>query len=79
MNCVICRRPEIAAGFTSIAFERDEVTLVINSVPTQICRNCGEAYLEEDINIHLLGLVEEIVEEGITHGEYDYTELVDKK
>jgi len=79
MNCVICRQPEIAEGFTSIAFERDEVTLVINSVPAQICRNCGEAYLDENISIQLLGLVEEIVEEGIARGEYLYAELIDKK
>lgn len=79
MNCVICRQPEIVEGFTSIAFERDELKFVVNSVPTQICRNCGEPYLDEDITLNLLGLVEDTMEEGIYQGVYEYAEFVNKK
>ena len=64
MQCLICRQAEIIEGLTSVTFERDEFRLVVNNVPAQICPNCAEAYVEEDVAIRLLGEAEDVFAQG---------------
>lgn len=54
MNCLLCRQAEIANGFTSVTLERGEIQLVVNNVPARICSNCGEAYVDANVAVHLL-------------------------
>jgi YgiT-type zinc finger domain-containing protein len=56
---------ETASGLASIPFERGEFRLAINNVPAQICPNCGEAYVDEDVTIQLLQDAEKIFDEGV--------------
>jgi len=72
MNCLICRQAEIVDGFTSITFERDEFKLVINHAPAQICLNCGEAIVDEDVTIRLLSQAEDVISEGIFESICEY-------
>jgi len=72
MNCLICRQAEIVDGFTSITLERDEFKLVINNVPAQVCPNCGEAIVDEDVTFRLLSLAEDVTNEGIFEDVCDY-------
>ena len=72
MNCLICRQAEFVDGFTSIAFERDELKLVINHVPAQICPNCGEAIVDEEVAARLLSIAENVISEGIIEDARDY-------
>ena len=65
MICLICRQAEIVDGFTSISFEREEFRLLINHVPADICPNCGEAIVDEDVAIRLLSMAENVVSEGL--------------
>ncbi len=73
MNCLICRQAELSDGFASITFERDEFKLVINSVPAQICPNCGEAIVDEETAIRLLNKAEAALQEGILEDIRDYS------
>ena len=54
MTCLICRQAELVDGFTSVAFKRGEMRLVVNNVPARLCPSCGEAYVEEDVAVQLL-------------------------
>ena len=72
MNCLICRQAEIVDGFTSITFERDEFKLVINHVPAQICPNCGDAVVDEDMAIRLLSLAEDASKQGMRDDVREY-------
>jgi len=65
MKCVICQRGETSAGKTTVTLERDYMTLVVKGVPAQICENCGEAYVDEEITSRLLQTVEEAVKAGV--------------
>lgn len=47
MKCAICRVGETATGTTTVTLEKNEMTFVIKKVPAEICRNCGEYYLDE--------------------------------
>jgi len=65
MQCLICRQAEIVDGLKSVTFEREEFRLLINNVPAQICPNCAEAYVEEDVAMRLLNEVEDVFAQGM--------------
>jgi len=65
MKCVICRTGETTDGTTTLTLERDKALLVIRGVPAQVCRNCGEAYVDETVTDKLLRVAEEAVRSGI--------------
>ena len=72
MNCLICRQAEIVDGFTSITFERDEFKLVIKHVPAQICPNCGDALVDENVTIRLMNEAEDASEQGMWDDVREY-------
>ncbi len=72
MNCIICRQAELIDGFTSIPFERDEFRLLMRNVPAQVCPNCGEALVDEDVAAELLKKTENIFEQGLQDEVRDY-------
>jgi YgiT-type zinc finger domain-containing protein len=65
MRCVICKHGETRPGKTTVTLERSGVTLVVKSVPAQICDKCGEAYVDEDITRQLLGTADEALRAGV--------------
>ena len=72
MNCIICRQAELIDGFTAIPFERDEFRLLIKNVPAQVCPNCGEAIVEEDVAVQLIGKAQDAHAEGLIEDIRDY-------
>lgn len=72
MNCIICRQAELIDGSTSIPFERDEFRLLMRNVPAQVCPNCDEAIVDEDVAIRLLEKAESIFEQGVMEGTHEY-------
>jgi YgiT-type zinc finger domain-containing protein len=64
MRCVICKQDETRAGVTTVTLERDSVTLVVQGVPAHVCRNCGEAYVDEEIGRKLIKSAEEAARAG---------------
>lgn len=51
-------------GTTTVVLQRGETTVVIKNVPADICGNCGEYYLAEDITRRVLALAEAAVAQG---------------
>lgn len=54
MKCTICKDGYTENGLTTITLERDHTTIVFKQVPVDICDNCGEIYLNSEINHSLL-------------------------
>ncbi len=65
MKCVICRNGETQEGKTVAAFDRGSLTVVFRDVPSQVCQNCGEAYLLEATTSQLLKLAESAAKSGV--------------
>ena len=65
MNCVICKQGKTERGTATVTLEREGITLVIKSVPADVCRNCGEEYVDEETAAHLLKIAEEAAEIGV--------------
>jgi YgiT-type zinc finger domain-containing protein len=64
MKCVICKTGEMYAGRATVILNREGATLVVKNVPADICDNCGEYYLSEEMTGRILALAEEAMHKG---------------
>jgi YgiT-type zinc finger domain-containing protein len=64
MKCVICKQGETDPGLTTVTLQRGESTIIFKQVPAEVCSNCGEYYLSQDITEQLLSRAEEAVKNG---------------
>ena len=65
MKCVICKQGETRPGKATVTLERSGTTLVIKGVPANVCANCGEEYVDEEITARLLDTAEEAAKKGV--------------
>jgi YgiT-type zinc finger domain-containing protein len=65
MKCVICKQGETRSGTSTVTLERNGTTLVVKGVPAQVCRNCGEEYVDESTTASLLKTAEEVACVGV--------------
>ena len=49
MKCVICKTGETRPGKTTVTLQRGATTVLIKDTPAEICQNCGEYYLSEEV------------------------------
>jgi YgiT-type zinc finger domain-containing protein len=61
MKCTICKQGETLPGRTTVVLERGKTTVVIKDVPAEICENCGEYYLTEEMTAKVMEMAEEAV------------------
>jgi YgiT-type zinc finger domain-containing protein len=64
MKCVICKHGETKPGFTTVTLTRDESVFVFKGVPADICQDCGEYYLSDE----MMGIVLDRAEQAIALG-----------
>ena len=64
MNCVICKTGQLAEGRATVTLQRGETTIVIKDVPAQVCDNCGEYYLSDELSRKVLAMAEAAVRTG---------------
>lgn len=65
MKCVICKQGETKPGHTTVTLERGQTVLVFRNVKAQVCTNCGEAYVSEEVAAQLLAEAEEAVRDQV--------------
>lgn len=54
MNCIICKNGETSPGLVTVTLERGESIIIIIKVPAEVCNNCGEYYLSNQITEEIL-------------------------
>ncbi|MHB9111052.1 MAG: type II toxin-antitoxin system MqsA family antitoxin [Thermoleophilia bacterium] len=64
MKCVICKQGEAHPGKVTVTLQRGESTIILKDVPAEVCENCGEYYLSEEITEQVLSRAEEAVKSG---------------
>ncbi len=64
MKCLICKHGETHPGLAVVTLQRDERTLVIKGVPAEICENCGEYYLSDEVAERLYAQAEQSLQRG---------------
>lgn len=65
MKCAICKQGDTEPGKTTVTLERGSMTLVFKGVPAQVCANCGEAYVDDEIGAQILKDAEEAARAGV--------------
>lgn len=56
MKCIVCNNGETRPGTTTVTFHRAGQTVVVNEVPAEVCENCGEAYVSEEVTATVLDI-----------------------
>ena len=49
MKCIFCKTGETRPGTTTVTFDQDDELVVIRHVPAEVCDNCGEGYVDENV------------------------------
>jgi YgiT-type zinc finger domain-containing protein len=65
MKCVICKNGETAQGTTSVILNRGATAVILKQVPADVCDNCGEYYLSEEVTRQVLKKAEEAAIKGV--------------
>ncbi len=65
MTCTICKHGKTTAGLTTLIFQRGKSTIIIKGVPADICDNCSESFISEDISKEILDIADREVKKGI--------------
>lgn len=65
MKCVVCKTGETQSGGATVTMVRAGTTVVFRDVPAQVCENCGEEYVSENITGELLKKAEAAVKVGV--------------
>ncbi len=61
MTCVICKTGETRPGKVTVTLQRGETIVLIKEVPAEVCRNCGEYYLDEAVTRKVYAQAEDAV------------------
>ena len=64
MKCAICKHGDTQPGTTTVTLERSGCTILIKDVPADVCDNCGEYYVDDDIARNLFARAESAVQAG---------------
>jgi len=61
MKCVICKNGDTRRGSATVTLARGGATVVIRDVPAEVCENCGEYYLSEQVTGEVMALAQQAV------------------
>lgn len=64
MRCLICKHGGTSSGHATVVLQRGKTIVIFKDAPAEICENCGEYYLSENVTEELLGRAERAIENG---------------
>ncbi|MBI4384982.1 MAG: type II toxin-antitoxin system MqsA family antitoxin [Nitrospinae bacterium] len=65
MMCLFCHHGETHEGEVTVTLERKTSAVIVRGVPADVCENCGEYYLSEEVSRKILDLAETAVQRGV--------------
>jgi YgiT-type zinc finger domain-containing protein len=74
MKCLICKNEKMRNGKTILPIERGNAILLLTDIPAQVCANCGEPYIKEEIERE----VQKLANKRLT-GEVSYEKEVGER
>lgn len=64
MSCTICRNGETKPRHATVSLQRGDSTVILKQVPAEVCDNCGEYYLSDQITAQVLEKAQAAVKSG---------------
>ena len=65
MNCVVCKHGETRPGQVTVTLQRGDTTVILKQVPAEVCENCGEHYLSDEVTAQVMKKAEAAVKSGV--------------
>jgi YgiT-type zinc finger domain-containing protein len=72
VKCVICKNGVTKPGRATVTLTRGDLTLVVKGVPAEVCANCGEEYVDEEVTRRILQVAEDAAKAGVQVDVRDY-------
>jgi YgiT-type zinc finger domain-containing protein len=64
MRCVLCKQGETQPGHVPVVLQRGETVVILKEVPAEVCKNCGEYYLNDAVTGEVLERAEKAIQNG---------------
>ena len=64
IKCLTCKHGQTNPGLVTVTLEREESIVIIKKVPAEVCDNCGEYYLSDEITEQVLQRAEIAIDNG---------------
>jgi YgiT-type zinc finger domain-containing protein len=74
MKCILCKS-NLTIGVVNHIVDLDGHIIIIKGVPANICNQCGEYFIENDIAIKLEKIIEEVTKNKIEILILNYSEM----
>lgn len=65
MKCSICKIGETIKSKSVVPLSRDGIVIIFKNVPSMVCNNCGEIYVDQKITRSLLETAEGVSKSGV--------------
>ena len=65
MRCILCKQGETKPGTVTVTLQRNDTTVIVKGVPAEVCENCGEYYLEDQVTERVLSMAEEAARKNV--------------
>jgi YgiT-type zinc finger domain-containing protein len=65
MKCPICGVGETREGTATVTLTSGKMTLVFRAVPTAVCDNCGEEFIDEAVSQNLVRMADDAKRLGV--------------
>lgn len=75
MNCILCKA-SLTKGNVNHIVDLGEGIIIIKNVPANICKQCGEYYLDTNTALKLESIVEEVKKNKAEVFIVNYSEMV---
>ena len=75
MRCAVCKNGETKQGKSVITLTKGKLVFVFKNVPAQICHDCSEEYINEDVTKILLQTANESFKKGVAFDMRDWDEF----
>ncbi|MBI3209939.1 MAG: type II toxin-antitoxin system MqsA family antitoxin [Candidatus Solibacter usitatus] len=64
MSCTLCKNGGTQAGLVTVTLQRGATTVILKTVPAEVCDNCGEYYLSSEVTAQVMARAENAVKNG---------------
>jgi len=60
----LCKHGDTRPGEATVTLQRGATTVILKGVPADVCQNCGEYYLSEEVTAQVLERADAAVSSG---------------
>jgi YgiT-type zinc finger domain-containing protein len=75
MRCAVCKNGETKQNQSVITLTKEKLVIVFRNVPSEICHDCSEEYINEETTDILLQTAKESLKKGVVLDSQDWDKI----